>query len=409
LRIASLETQKAAQTVREAWGTLLPSVSAEGTYTRYAKLPVFFFPTISIDPSTGAFDFAEPSTPIEMGAKNTYAGSVSIGVPLYRADLYAGIRVANAQEQMARADERWGKADIVASVRKMYVQILLLREQKTVAEESMARTQGLLIEARHLFQQGLVTEVDTLHAYVMLENQRPVLTKLENAVRSSISILRNLIGVSADEQIVLTDSLLYVPAEQTMHDSADLAAFVTRPDLEKLSYQVRAAEALKDAEFAGHLPSLAFFGQVQVQEEQNDFNFSKYNWPTISMVGLRLSVPLFSGFQTDARVQQAELVRLQAETQFTQAKDAARTEIQIALGDREEAERRLGSSQVAVLAAERSYQKTRSRWQQGLCKQIEVADANVMLSQARLDRLQAVADCLIADLELQRAIGVPGR
>ncbi len=409
LRIASLEVRKAEETVRESWGAVLPSVTAEGTYTRYLKLPVIFFPSISIDPATGSFDFAEPSTPIEMGASNVYAASVSAGVPLYRPDAYAGIRVAGAMERMTRADERSARTDLVASVSTTYIQILLLREQRTVVEQSMARTEGTLSEARHLLQQGMATEVDTLHAYVALENQRPVLTKLDNAVRSSLSTLKVLLGLSADEDILLTDSLECIPCEKACDDQAYQTALEMRPDLERLQHQVCVAEARKDAEWAAHLPALVFFARVQVQEERNNFTFSEYQWPVTSMVGVQLSVPLFSGFRTEARVEQAELSRIQAETELAHAREAARTEILIAQGDRAEAARRMASSKSAVQAAERSYRMTRSRWQQGLCKQIEVADANVMLSQSRVDHLQAIADCRIAEVKLCRAIGILGK
>jgi outer membrane protein TolC len=190
-----------------------------------------------------------------------------------------------------------------------------------------------------------------------------------------------------------------------VYESTYHSALATRPDLRKLAHQVNAVEALKDLEWSGHLPSLSLFGRVQAQDQQNDFTFSRYTWPVSSMVGLQLSIPLFNGFRTDSRVQQAEITRLQAETQLYHLREVAGTEIQVALGNLAEAERRLASSASTVQAAERSYQKTRSSWQQGRCKQIEVSDANLMLNQAKLDRLQAIADCLVAQIEFEKAAG----
>jgi outer membrane protein TolC len=405
IRIASLEVTKSGYAVREAWGNLLPTISAEATYTRYMKLAVFFFPTVSVDPTTGTFAFTEPSSPIEMGAKNDYAGYIGAAMPLYRGEVYAGIRAAKAKEQMSIEDVRVGKSEIITAVKKTYYQILLLCEQKNLVEQSMARIQETLNEARNLYHQGFATDVDTLHAFVALENQKPVLIKLENAILSSTAMLKILIGVPSEEQIALNDSLRFDQSTVLLYESAYRSALTIRPDVQKLSYQIQAADALKDLEFAGHLPSLVLFGRVQVQEQQNDFTLANYTWPTSSMVGLQLSVPLFSGFRTDARVQQAEVTRLQAETQFNNLKDIVGTEIQVALGNRSEAQKRLESSRTTVQAAERSYQKTRSRWQQGLCKQIEVSDANLMLNQAKLDHLQATADCIIAQTELEKATG----
>ncbi len=409
IRIASLEIEKSEYAVREAWGNLLPTITAEAAYTRYLKLPVFFFPTVSIDPGTGTFAFSEPSMPIEMGAKNDYTGYVGAAMPLFRGEVYAGITAAKAKERMSMEDMRNGKSEIITAVKKTYYQILLLQEQKNLVEQSIARIRETLNETRNMFMQGFATDVDTLQAFVALENQKPVLTKLKNAALTTTALLKTLIGLASNDQIMLNDSLRFEQSDTLSYESVYFRALTIRPDIQKLSYQVQAADAIKNMEFAGHLPSLALFGRIQVQEQQNDFKFTNYTWPTSSMVGLQLSVPLFSGFRTNARVQQAELNRLQAETQLNQMKDIAGTEIRVAIGNIAEAEGRLASSGSTVQAAERSYEKTRSRWQQGLCKQIEVSDANIMLNQAKLDRLQAITDYIIAQTEFEKAAGTLAR
>jgi outer membrane protein TolC len=405
IRIASLEVRKSEEVVREAWGNLLPAISADATYTRYTKLPVMFFPTISIDPASGSFSFEEPSTAMEMGAKNEFLGSINAAVPLYRGELYAGIRAAKAKERMAKEDVRAGKSEIMTDVRKTYYYILFLREQKIVVAQSVARLEETLNEARNLFHQGFAIDVDTLHAFVAVENQKPTLIKLDNAIASTTTMLKTLLGLPPEEQIVLSDSLSYMPNEAATYESAYRSAMLMRPDVLKLTHQMTAAEALKDVEWSGHLPTLSLFGSVQTQDQQNDFAFSRYTWPVSSMVGVQLSIPLFNGFRTDARVQQAEVVRLQTETELRHLKETAGAEIQVAIGTLTEAQRRLSSSDATVLAAERSFQKTRSRWQQGMCRQIEVSDANLMLNQARLDRLLAIVDCLVAQTELEKASG----
>jgi len=60
-------------------------------------------------------------------------------MPLFRGDVYAGIRAAKAKEQMSIVDVRVGKSEIITTVKKTYYQILLLHEQKNLVEQSMAR------------------------------------------------------------------------------------------------------------------------------------------------------------------------------------------------------------------------------------------------------------------------------
>ena len=65
----------------------------------------------------------------------------------------------------------------------------------------------------------------------------------------------------------------------------------------------------------------------------------------------------------------------------------------------------MGKFPVDIRAAERSYARTESRYRQGLIKLGDLTDAELALRQAQTNRLQAIYDYLIAQVELERARG----
>jgi outer membrane protein TolC len=116
-------------------------------------------------------------------------------------------------------------------------------------------------------------------------------------------------------------------------------------------------------------------------------------------------VPIFSGFRTDAKIQQATLGKLQVEKQFDVAKNIAQTEVRIAIASVEEARERITAQERTVQAAERSYRAVRSRYAQGLIRQLEVSDADLALAQAKTNYFQAVYDYLVAAADLDKTLG----
>jgi outer membrane protein TolC len=143
---------------------------------------------------------------------------------------------------------------------------------------------------------------------------------------------------------------------------------------------------------------------VSTQAQLPNFDFSRSRWPGTVYAGVQLTVPIYN--PTNApKLRQARLGQFQAETQLTYNRALISNEVQIAQYAVDEARDRLSVQGRVIAAAERSYALIRSRHRQGVAQWSEVADAELALQQAQSNRIQAVYDALVAQVELEKSVG----
>ncbi|XWW45072.1 TolC family protein [Fibrella sp. USSR17] len=151
-------------------------------------------------------------------------------------------------------------------------------------------------------------------------------------------------------------------------------------------------------------PTLNAFGQVGTLAQTSNFRFSDSRWPVVSFVGLQLNVPIFNA-ATAPKLQQARLAQQQAQEQLRYTRTAIANEVRSCLYALDEARDRIQAQAGVVRAAERSYSRAASRYRQGIIKLGDLTDAELALRQAQTNRLQAIYDYQVAQVDLERAKG----
>jgi outer membrane protein TolC len=177
------------------------------------------------------------------------------------------------------------------------------------------------------------------------------------------------------------------------------------PDLKQAELQVELSREIVSLEVSGHLPSLFLTGNLQYQAQANDFNFNQYRWIRTTFIGLQIQIPIFNGFGTRARVDQAQASLQQAIERLNFTKQALENELKNTIYRIEQSGRRIESQKRAVELAELGYKIARKRFESGVGTQLEVSNAEVNLAQARLNYLQAIYDYLIAMSDLEKLTG----
>ncbi len=412
LKVARLEREKSSQSVREAWGNVYPSLALTGQFAHsFRNTNFFIFPAgFGGPPGLGGSGTTGPIQVVATGI-NSINATLQFTQSLYRGAIWAGIRASSVVRDISEESYISAKATTITEVKKAYYDVLIAQESARLIEQSIARNELALQDVRQLYKQGLAADIDTLRAFVAVENLKPQLIKALNGVETAKITLKVKIGLPADEELELTDSLKF---EDKIGNNLTFAqayqeALAMRPEIKQLELQVRANEEQIAAEFSNFLPTLDAFVQAQVLTLQTNFNIGSYQWGTNLAAGLQLSVPIFSGFRNDARLARAEMEKLQNQTRLENLKEVIRSEISISLSNVIEAKKRIAVQATTVQSAERSYALTRSRRIQGIGSQLELTDAELALNQAKVNYLQAVYDYLVAVANLEKALGRAGR
>ena len=299
--------------------------------------------------------------------------------------------------------------DEILGVRTRFYDVLLAREQITVQEQNVALLEEQLATARNRFEAGAVSNFDVLRAEVELANAQPPLIRARNNLRTSIDLLRLSIGfgdgagssVSAVPEFI--GSLTYEPAEFDLL-SALGEARANRPELSRLAVLVDARDAGVTIARSGFKPSLEAIGGYQLRKAgfSESFGDSLDGWN----VGVQSNWAIFDGKATRARVNQAESQQAQARIQLDQATLSVEVEVRNAFSSLNEAVELADAASRVVEQAEEALRLANARYGAGTATQLELLSAQVALTRARDNQLQANYSHNVAVANLRRSMGL---
>lgn len=395
LKVAEMEVSKSEEKIRETKSGLFPKLEASGQYQKYLDKPVIFLPPGSPFGST-----------LKIGSDNSYTAAASLSMPLFSWTLFEAVALSNDYLELTKQSYIATKNKIVGDVKKAFLAALLTSETRSVMQQSLKNAEDNLDNIKRLNSAGSLSDYDALRAEVQVENLRPMIIQMDNNYKLSLEALKVAIGLNAEEKIEVSGNLdsgstPTIPSEQEIINEF----LQNNPQLSILDYQVKLNNRNISIESSAHFPTLAAFGSYQYQAQANDFNFSDYNWVKTSIIGLQLSIPLFNGFKTSAKVNQAEIGYKQSVEQKRNLTEALKTQALSILYRVQQAIFRIKGLDKTILQAEEGYKIAKTRLENNLATLLEVNDAELALRQAKLNRLQAIYDYKVAYTELETITG----
>jgi outer membrane protein len=428
LQTAQLGLLTAGQQVREAWGSLFPTIDASVGYQRNVAIQEAFLPAIIFDPDASPDELI----PVRFGADNNWSAWVYITQPIFDAGAFIGVGTAGRYKEMQREVVRGQAQQVASRVRRTYYQALLAHEEVRVTEESIARTEETLRETRGMYRAGLASSYDVLRLEVRLANLTPNLRRAQN---TALAAERNLsvdlgmsevtpVGVagrlhqvnlaSVDSNEGANRELLRLVGFRNALDASFESLYQLaqrmRSDLRQAQLNYELQDARVKHERTSMYPRLnAFFNYGVIAQENGSldpFGENENQRTTSAVLGLSLEIPVFSGFQRSARVEQRELEREQAHLQLELLERETANQIRTALEALEEARERAEAQGEAVSEARRGYEIVTAQYLAGVSSQLELTEGEVLLRESEFAYAQAVYDYLIAQADLDEAVGV---
>lgn len=246
----------------------------------------------------------------------------------------------------------------------------------------------------------------TLRAYATVKNLEPDLLRLSYAIEVGKQQLRTLTGIDSLEEIELSDSLVLdeshsIPTEEEIFNEAK----DSRADLRALALQ----PAINDEEIklasSAKKPVVDLTGQYLIQTQARKFDYANAYYPSTPFVGVQINVPIFSGNRNNAKIQQAKLSKQQSGLNIDNSLMLLRTEIKKVVADLNESKSRLQTRVTVKETAKLSYDITQYRYTRGVASRLELTDAELALTTAQSNYLEAVYDYLLAKINLERTLG----
>ena len=419
--------EEANERVSEAWSSVYPSLDFNASYTRNVSPNVTFLPAVIFDPSAGPDDYIG----VQFGADNQWMSTISLEQPIFSAAAFIGVGAAGRFRSLQEEVVRGLTQSVVTRVRSAYYQLLLQQEQMRLITKSVERVRASLSETRSLNAAGLSSDYDVLRLQVELANLEPNLRRAENAVRQAQRQLTVELDLPAEQPVQVRGSLATMNLDSLGGNDAanrEVLAFSgfrgegmdvveeavrmaqeLRSDIRQLTLTESLRKTEMRLEQVEYLPRVTFFGNYVISAQDNgDPNFfakGDGQRAYARNIGVRVSVPIFTGFSRDARVDQKRAALRQAETRTSLAEDQARVQVRNLVEQTDEALMRARGQRLAVQQAQRGFEIASAQYREGLGSQLELTDAEVALRQSEFNYAQAVFDFLVSRAQLDQATG----
>ncbi len=398
--IAEQDRFKADAQVGEAWAGALPQLSISGVYTRNIQKPVLFIPPNNpINPTDKTMAF-------EIGSTNAYAMSASLTQPLFSRRVGVALQIADTYREFMEQSYQSISQAVIRDVRKSFYLVLLAQKLVEANRQGFDVVKANVENVRAQYRNGTAAEFDLLRAEVQLANTEPLLISAENNLALAINVLKNLVAIPMEQDVVLQGDFTFEELPETAMIEARQNALTTNPLVLQLSLQESLLEKNISIERAGYFPTLNLVGGYSWQAQDNTFQFNNYLWAKMLNVGLTLSFPIFDGLKTSNRVQQAEIEKEKIYYTRMKAEEGLKIQIQSAELKMAEAKKRISGQEKNIDQAQKAVRIAQTRFKSGVGTQLELLDAQVAMTRAQTNYAQAIYDYLVAKAEWQYAVGI---
>lgn len=396
LRAAALRRDAAGENTDIAWANFYPQLSGSLSYDRgNNKLEIAGqrLPDTDIDRENYRLDLTQS---------------------IFNWQNYGLLRQARAQVSAAEADYNAAYQDFLLRVSERYFNTLTAEDSLTFAQAEEKALQRQFEQAEQRFEVGLTAVTDVLDARASYDQARARVIVAENALQDAYEGLRELTGTYFEELDVLQQELpLESPAPANAQEWVEIA-LNNNPALESSRQNAEVAEANVRIQRSGHLPTLDLVASYN-RAANNAFPLRADDQSLIgnttllsedTQVGIRLNVPIFSGFRVSSQTRQAGLNMSAAlqdvEFQERAAVRSAENSYRAVLADIREVEAR----QQAVISAESALDSTQAGFDVGTRTIVDVLLSEQRFFQAQRDYSQARHTYILDQLRLKQAAGV---
>ncbi len=387
---AALEERIAREDVRQARAAFLPQFSLPLTYTGTTPSRVRF----PEEPPT--FSFVSASAINETTVLANVSGTIDIA-----GRLRAALSKSRALLEAASAGTEVARRELVLATYDAYYALVLTRQARRLAEETLALAEGFVAVAENLKQraegeEAKEAEADVFRARSTAATHRASLEEARAAEFAAMNLLRTLIGVDFNTQIIVPHPTENIPSVIDFNNYTE-EIIRSRPELAQIDAQQRAARAEARAARRELLPDLTY--SLNGGFDAGDFR------PVGRYAGgsaiVSLNIPIFNWGASRSRETQARLRSQQLDIQRELTLRQLRQEFYVNRANALGAITRIQRMREASEASQRNLTAVFVRYRMNKAAIIDVIDAQSNYAETRTAFYQAIVDYYTSRVRLE--------
>lgn len=347
--------------------------------------------------------------PTQLSLANQLLPSLNASQILFDQASFSAQNAAKANEEISEKNITKSKIDVTVNVTKAYYGVLVNEKQLIAINKNLARMDSLYQETNARFESGLARNIDVSRIQVSLNNMKQEKERVTRNVNLSRSVLRYHLNLSEVNPLSLKDSLYEGQITDIEAAAAQDAKAVHENRIEYSIIKSQERFNLYDmrSTAAGRYPRLSAVATIGYNPAATEFSNLTQNerWQQYSLVGLRLQVPLFSGFSLNYRIKQKKIQQSVTQNNKLALEKEINLEVEQALINLHNSMQSFRIQRENITLAQQNLDVLRAEYQAGIALNIEVVTAEASLIDAQTNFYSAVYNALVAKADYDRATG----
>ena len=447
VKVADMEIQRAKYAKKGSYGALFPQINASGLYSYAIQKqkvyfgsdkasddegeskgggmasmmgammdPIYYYiqqlmalhPTAQIPPyqAPQKEESSSGSDAVEMGRSNQVQFGISASMPLVNVQLWESLRISGEQVELAVEQARESRLGMVTSVKQAFYAVLLARAAYDVYNATYENAVENFKQTERKYNVNKASEMDMTRAKASLAAAVPNLFNAENTIELSLWQLKAVLGVDLDMKIDVAGKLEDYAEDmlRSVNDGAEAELDRNSP-MRQLAIQAdMLASQIRMQQYA-YIPSLAMQVSYNYYTQSDVFQLSQWKWLPSSTLALSLSIPIFSGFQRYHAIKQTRVQKDELDLQRQNAERQLKIAIRQNISAMDTQMKSYEAARDALESAEKAYDIASKSYEVGRSTLTDLNNTELVLTQTRLQALQAIYNFVLAKAALEQNLG----
>ena len=367
---------------------LYPSVNASAGYNNNLTLQPTLVPEQFFNPNATEGSFRE----LTFGQQHVYSTGIQAQWNILNFQKIFASETAGIVTEQSEINTQKSKLSTYNLLASTYYSILLTQEAIVIYEENLKVSEAIYKSTNENFQKGIASEEALNLAKIkQLQNRNTLQQALSNRSRFYTQLQSQL---NTSQQIIISDSPQNFSLTNTNFETI-------HPEITWQEMEVDKQKSLLKEKKALLLPNLSLNYQYNTSWATDGFtDFSNANELPQQYIGVKLNIPIFSGFSSRSKIKKSKLELQQQELQLENTKLVKQKEDDLLLLDVNQFEEELAEYTKIMVLRQKNDVHAENKYNSGITSLNERLDSYEDLLNAQNTYLQSLASYTLAKYKM---------
>lgn len=415
---SKMDIKKAKWKVWETTAIGLPQVNASAEYQLMPDIPTQYMPDFITPAIIGANQYYYGLTPIapipengqkmpvQFGSKHNMTYGASVSQLIFSGEYIVGLQAARTYKMLSEQNYDKAELELKVAVKQAYYMALIATQSKEILEENHTNIVKLYEESQKMVDVGFMNQSSADQMKILALTMKNQISSLERQEELAMLMLKFQLGLMPQDSVILTTNLDQLVKNISLEIIGEEFNVNSNIDYQMLNTQVALAKLDLKRSQSTTLPTLTGYYSYSENAQDDSLIFidDTKEWNPTSVVGLKLSIPIFSSGQRSAVIQQKKIdyeiaqnqrsmVEQQLNIQYYQTKSNYLNALETLLNQKENLD-----------LAEKIYKETQIKYKEGAASSMDLTQNQNQYLQNEASYYQALMQLLNAKNELEKLL-----